>query len=283
MEPLYEEGFLPFPTSVRVEEMSLVDELVADGVLKSPHIIEAFRAIKREDFVNEDMRDAAATVNAPLPIGHGQTISQPWTVAFMLELLEPEGGQRVLDIGAGSGWTTALLAHIVSKKGMSKSPVSTRSPRLRVGAGRRGEAGKIQMPNKVQNPNDQNESQGKPLDAARGKVYAMERVEELCVFGKANVAKYGFIGQGVVEWRCADATGGLPEHAPFDRIIAAASARELPAAWREQCAVGGVIVAPIRSSIWRFRKRADDQWDEEEHPGFAFVPFVSNGTEEKNI
>ena len=56
-------------------------------------------------------------VNEPLPIGHGQTISQPLTVAFMLELLQPEEGNKILDIGSGSGWQSALLAEIVGEKG----------------------------------------------------------------------------------------------------------------------------------------------------------------------
>jgi protein-L-isoaspartate(D-aspartate) O-methyltransferase len=55
--------------------------------------------------------------DAPLAIGYLQTISQPYTVAFMLELLKPEAGNKVLDVGAGSGWTTALLAHIVGTEG----------------------------------------------------------------------------------------------------------------------------------------------------------------------
>lgn len=58
-----------------------------------------------------------ATLNMPLPIGRGQTISQPLTVAFMLELLQPGPGHNVLDVGAGSGWTTALLAFLVGEKG----------------------------------------------------------------------------------------------------------------------------------------------------------------------
>lgn len=64
----------------------------------------------------EDMKNLAA-FNEALPIGSGQTISQPLVVAFMMELLEPRAGERILDIGAGSGWTTALLAEMVGEKG----------------------------------------------------------------------------------------------------------------------------------------------------------------------
>jgi len=56
--------------------------------------------------------------NFPLSIGYGQTISQPFTVAFMLEKLEPKKGDEILDIGSGSGWTTALLAQIVGPTGI---------------------------------------------------------------------------------------------------------------------------------------------------------------------
>lgn len=76
----------------------------------------AFSAIHREDFVPRDMK-AWAQVNEALPIGSGQTISQPLVVAFMLEKLQPKEGQKILDIGSGSAWTTALLAHIVGPNG----------------------------------------------------------------------------------------------------------------------------------------------------------------------
>src|SRR3989344_8380694 len=96
--------------------MKLVDKLIEEEWLKSPEIIGAFRKIKREDFILEDKREIAE-LNEALPIGFGQTISQPLTVAFMLELLQPKPGDRVLDVGAGSGWTAALLAAIVGSRG----------------------------------------------------------------------------------------------------------------------------------------------------------------------
>lgn len=74
------------------------------------------KKINRADFVPDDMKDLAELDEA-LPIGYGQTISQPFTVAFMFKLLQPEPGQKILDIGSGSGWTTALLANIVGDKG----------------------------------------------------------------------------------------------------------------------------------------------------------------------
>ena len=90
----------------------LINDLIKEGWLKTSNIIEAFRKIKRVDFLPEDMKDLAE-INEALPIDYGQTISQPLTVAFMLEQLAPERGDRILDVGAGSGWTAALLAEIV--------------------------------------------------------------------------------------------------------------------------------------------------------------------------
>ena len=82
----------------------------------SEKIKEAFQRIDRSDFVTEkEKKDAYKDI--PLSIGYGQTISQPLVVAFMLEILDLREGDKVLDVGFGSGWTTALLAFIVGSKG----------------------------------------------------------------------------------------------------------------------------------------------------------------------
>jgi len=98
------------------EYENLINSLIADGYLKTPAIIEAFKNIDRLDFVLDEYKNEAY-VNAPLPIGFNQTISQPLTVAFMLELLEPKPNEKILDVGSGSGWTTALLAYLVGENG----------------------------------------------------------------------------------------------------------------------------------------------------------------------
>jgi protein-L-isoaspartate(D-aspartate) O-methyltransferase len=80
-------------------------------------VAEAFAAVPRAGFLREGDRGRAA-FDGPLPIGRGQTSSQPRTVEDMLRLLAVEPGQRVLDVGAGSGWTTALLGHLVGPTGV---------------------------------------------------------------------------------------------------------------------------------------------------------------------
>ena len=96
--------------------MSLIDILVNENSVKTPAIKSAFLKIKREDFLPGNVKNLAE-VNEALPIGSGQTISQPAVVAFMLEQLQPKKGDKILDVGAGSGWTSALLAEIVGKTG----------------------------------------------------------------------------------------------------------------------------------------------------------------------
>lgn len=76
----------------------------------------AFAAVPREGFLPASSR-ADARRDVPIPIGHGQTNSQPSTVEAMLRLLDVRPGHRVLDVGSGSGWTTALLAHLTGPEG----------------------------------------------------------------------------------------------------------------------------------------------------------------------
>lgn len=95
---------------------SLIGKLKMQGVLKSPMLELALKSVDRKDFMLDDFIESAYE-DHPAPIGYQQTISQPFTVVFMLELLDLREDNRVLDIGSGSGWTTALIAFMVSKVG----------------------------------------------------------------------------------------------------------------------------------------------------------------------
>lgn len=97
------------------KKKALLDYLKS-SVLKTPSIIRAFEKVPREKFVLPEYRKWAY-VDEPLPILAGQTISQPYTVAVMTEALEPQPGQRILEVGAGSGYQAALLSEIVGPKG----------------------------------------------------------------------------------------------------------------------------------------------------------------------
>lgn len=156
----------------------------------------------------------------PLTIGHGQTNSQPTTVKMMLEWLDVKPGKKVLDVGSGSGWTTALLAYLVG---------------------------------------------------TRGKVYAVERVPELVKFGRENNKKAGVTNTEFFE---AGKTYGLPQHAPYDRILVSASARELPPELPGQLKVGGKLVIPVREDILEITKTGKETYKTITHPGFVFVPLV---------
>lgn len=95
---------------------TLIAFLKETGAIEAPAVEEAFRAVDRGRFVPEALK-SFAYLDTALPLGFGQTISQPTVVAYCLERLAARAGDRVLDVGSGSGWTTALLAHIIGPGG----------------------------------------------------------------------------------------------------------------------------------------------------------------------
>lgn len=207
----------------------LIDGLVKSGYLKTPEIVDAFRKIKRRVFVLPEDTDKVE-LDEPLSIGYGQTISQPATVAFMLEKLQPKKSERILDVGSGSGWTTALLAQIVG---------------------------------------------------ARGKVYGIERIEELKNFAERNVGKYDFIKSGTVHIFYTDGFYGLPELAPFDKILVSAATEEIPPELLKQLKAGGRLVMPVgrrfeSQSIAVVEKISESKFNKEIYPGFVFVPLIKD-------
>ncbi|MBI4896282.1 MAG: protein-L-isoaspartate(D-aspartate) O-methyltransferase [Candidatus Aenigmarchaeota archaeon] len=95
---------------------TLLKKLQTDGVLVTPTVIQAFRDVAREAFIPQAVKQDAY-VNEPLPIGEGQTISQPLTVAVMTEALDVHEGHHVLEIGTGSGYQAAILSKLVGPQG----------------------------------------------------------------------------------------------------------------------------------------------------------------------
>lgn len=151
----------------------------------------------RDRFLRSGQR-RKASYDGPLPIGCGQTNSQPSTVARMLGLLDVRTGQRVLDVGSGSGWTTALLAHLV-------------------GPG--------------------------------GEVHGVEIEPSLVRFGGDNLE--GTHQPWAQIQPASPDTLGLPDLAPFDRILVSASPRELPEQLVDQLAPAGVMVIPVAGVMLR--------------------------------
>jgi len=94
-----------------VDKETLIDRLQRNGYLRSDRVIEAMRAIPREQFVPEEQQHRAYT-DVPLSLGHGQTISAPHMVAIMTEALQLKPDSRVLEVGTGEGYHAAVVAHV---------------------------------------------------------------------------------------------------------------------------------------------------------------------------
>src|SRR3989344_6506853 len=207
-----------------MSQNSLTQELVKKAVLKTALIINAFKKTDRADFVLSDFKKEAYR-DYPLPIGYNVTISQPTTVAFMLELLEPKKGDKILDIGSGSGWTTELLSQIVGKK---------------------------------------------------GKVFGVEIIPELVEFGRKNLSKYNkknvFYKNAEIILAKKDILG-FSKKAPFDKILVSAMAKKLPKELVNQLSISGILIIPIKNSIWRIDKISENKIKEKEFYGFNFVPL----------
>jgi protein-L-isoaspartate(D-aspartate) O-methyltransferase len=98
-------------TDLAAQRSAMVDQQIAARGIADPATLEAMRTVPRHDFLPMRLRHEAY-MDYPLPIGHGQTISQPFIVAFMTEAIRPQPGEKILEIGAGSGYQAAILAQM---------------------------------------------------------------------------------------------------------------------------------------------------------------------------
>jgi protein-L-isoaspartate(D-aspartate) O-methyltransferase len=179
----------------------------------------AFQAAPREEFLPASAR-SQASYDGPLAIGHGQTNSQPSSVATMLRLLDARPGHRVLDVGAGSGWTTALLGDLVGPTGL---------------------------------------------------VVGVELVPELAVWGEHNVRRTS--GPWASVRRATPGVLGVPEEAPYDRILVSAEPGTIPGELLDQLADPGRMVLPVAGVMTVVDRRGGEDTISE-HGHYRFVPLL---------
>lgn len=199
-----------------MNKQTLLRHLEARGF--SAEILKAFHVVKREDFLPLALRRQAYLDEAlPLGIG-GATLSQPSTIAFMLSLLDIGKGQRVLEIGSGSGYVLSLLAELVGTK---------------------------------------------------GRVVGVDIVPELVALARGRLRRKRTVT--IVE---DNGLRGVPDEAPFDRIIVSAAAHSLETVQRlsERLKRRGVLVAPVRNALVQLKKK-NGKTMVREFQGFVFVPL----------
>lgn len=200
MKPASGDGGL---VSERVRQ-HMVARLRAAGI-RDVRVLAAMAAVPRHLFVEPALASRAYEDTA-LPIGYGQTISQPWVVARSVELAlagRPDArALKVLEVGTGCGYAAAVMAHVF------------------------------------------------------GSVYSLERLRALHERARANLRPLRLTNLQLV---FGDGTRGLPEAGPFDAIVAAAAAPDLPQAWLAQLAPGGCIVAPLGDEVQRLSVATRDE------------------------
>ncbi len=213
----------------------LVDYLINKGALKTPEIIEAFLKVDRVDFVPVEFKNEAYN-NYPLEIGEGQTISQPETVAFMLELLQPKFGEKILDIGSGSGWTSNLLTYLVSNQGKKLDKDK-----------KVGQVLAVEIKEKLCLLGKENSKKYNFISKGILKFF--------CQDGSLGLKEYAPFNKIL--------------------ISASLQKENQVAIFIEQLADNGYLVCPIGNSIYFFEKRKNEII-KKEFEGFIFVPLVNN-------
>jgi protein-L-isoaspartate(D-aspartate) O-methyltransferase len=159
--------------------------------IRDERVLAAMGKVQRERFVEPEFTHQAYE-NGPLPIGEGQTVSQPYMVAAMVEALEVQPSDRVLEVGTGTGYQAAVLGELAAE------------------------------------------------------VWTIERHAELATKARQILAEVGYRNVQVV---CGDGSTGLPECAPFDRIVVAAGAPQMPPSLIAQLAEGGTIAVPVGNRV----------------------------------
>jgi protein-L-isoaspartate(D-aspartate) O-methyltransferase len=199
------------------------EQLVARG-LRDDDVLAAMRSVTRHLFVPGDLA-TEAYADSPLPIGLGQTISQPYMVALMTALLGVDVRSRVLEVGSGSGYQTAVLAELA------------------------------------------------------GEVCAVERLAALAEGARARLARLGYDN---VRLAIGDGARGWHELAPFQGILVAAAADEVPPELLGQLADGGRLVVPVGHSdqVLTIVERVGDTFTERHDTRCRFVPLVRDGSPE---
>jgi len=193
-------------------------QLIPRGI-KDQRVLKAMLKVPRHLFVDEPIQYKAYDDMA-LPIGDGQTISQPYMVAVMTELLELKGNERVLEVGTGSGYQAAILAELAAE------------------------------------------------------VFSIERMERLALRARERLRKLGYDNVHIIT---GDGTAGLPEKAPFDRIIITAGTPQVPDPLKEQLADNGILVAPVGARFSQqliILRKEKGKITEEYHTPCVFVPLV---------
>jgi len=205
-------------TSARTRDR-LVRRLRDQGI-RSAEVLERIRNVPRHLFVDEALASRAYEDTA-LPIGMGQTISQPYVVARMTEaLLERLPGGKVLEIGTGCGYQTAVLSPLVKE------------------------------------------------------IYTVERIPELLRKTRQRLRSLDIYN---VRFRLGDGWEGWPKYAPYDGIIVAAAARELPQKLLEQLAPGGILIIPVgpdRMQELVVVTRTNGHCEQQSLGAVSFVPLV---------
>lgn len=209
------------------------DQLLNRGI-RDQRLLAAMGSVPRELFVGPDVLERAYGDEA-LPIDVGQTISQPYMVAWMTELLDTRPGMRVLEIGTGSGYQAAVLA------AMGCDVISI-------------------------------ERHQSLADTAR---------ERIAAVAEADLATSDLAGiPDRVRVVVGDGSVGLPEEAPFERILVTAAAPDVPAALRDQLADGGRLVVPVgprRAQRLILVVRHGTGFDSTDTGACVFVPLVGRG------